>query len=133
MLGTDLQPGGRYQLGMVLGVLTWLTVYIYIDKLLISSGRSLESKRLTTCAALRIPLQLTFFPDLFAGLAASATLEYIGVQYLLQYINGGIFDYFVLTAYFLTIFTGLYLSIICGIIYLILSTIDQIRGVITNA
>lgn len=109
---------GWFQIGMILGILSWLLAYISLDKYLLNTGRTQESKRLSICTTLRIPLQLTIYPDMFAGWIAFATIELIGVK---------AFDSLIIEAYFLTIFTGLYLSLICTFIYFFLYAIAKIK------
>jgi hypothetical protein len=113
-----------FQVGIALGVISWLFAYIILDKYLINAKRLQESKRLTICACLRIPLQLTFFPDMYAGILASVTVEFIGIK---------VFNSAIIEAYFLTIFTGLYLSFICAAIYFFLYAISEIKQVRANA
>lgn len=115
---------GWFQAGIIRGIVSWFLVYVCLDKFLINTKRFQESKRLTICTSLRIPLQLTFFPDGYAGIAASATVEFIGIK---------IFDSALITAYFLTIFTGLYLSLICAAIYFLLYAISKIKRVRANS
>lgn len=97
-----------FLVGIISGVISWLLFYIFLDQYLINTKRLQESKRLTLCASLRIPLQLTFYPDMYAGFAAIATIDFLGFKA----INNPAVE-----GYLLTIFTGLYLSLICAIIY----------------
>ncbi len=106
--------------GMILGVFTWYLLYLNLDLYLQKTGRENLSHRLFLCAALRIPVQFMVFPDMYLGIAAILTVEYLG---LTGSING------LIGTYFNTLFTGLYLSIICSIIFVIITAVDKIRAV----
>jgi hypothetical protein len=108
--------GELYLTGMVLGVMTWYFIYVLVDYLLRESGREKESRRLFISALLRIPLQLVFVTDFYAGFAASFTLEFLGSDR-----HGST----LLDAYLMTFFTGFYLSLFCGVIFLIITAIGN--------
>jgi hypothetical protein len=107
-------------LGMISGVVTWFLAYLFLDKYLQKTGRKNMSRKLSLSATLRIPLQFWFLPDMFAGIGALKTIHYIGLAAL-----GSVF----IKSYFATLFTGLYLSFICSIIYLIITGVDKLRRV----
>lgn len=104
--------GELYLTGMVLGVMTWCFIYVLIDYLLRIYGREKESKQLFISALIRIPLQLVFVTDFYAGFAAAFTLEFIGLN-----TN----EHKLIDAYCMTIFTGFYLSLLCGVIFLLIT------------
>ncbi len=106
--------------GMILGVFTWYLLYLNLDLYLQKTGRKNLSRKLFLCAALRIPVQVMVFPDMYLGIAAIITVEYLG----LTGSPNGFID-----TYFNTLFTGLYLSVICSIIYAIITVIDKVRAV----
>jgi ABC-type Na+ efflux pump permease subunit len=109
--------GGKlYLTGMVLGVMTWYFIYVLIDYLLRASGREKESRRLFISALIRIPLQLCFVTDIYAGFAATFTLDFLGLD---RHGNA------LLDAYLMTFFTGFYLSLFCGVIFLIITVIGN--------
>jgi hypothetical protein len=117
ILGFLLGYNGKGQLyltGMVLGVMTWYFIYVLVDYLLRESGREKESRRLFISALIRIPLQLCFVTDFYAGWAAASTLEFLGLN-----SNENI----LIDAYGMTVFTGFYLSLLCGVIYLVITAI----------
>lgn len=98
--------------GMILGVATWFCIYVYVDGLFIAAGLTHLSKKLKLSAILRIPIQLTVYPDMWAIFLATFTLDWLNI---LQDGSG------FLVYYFQTVLTGLYLSVICALIFLILS------------
>jgi uncharacterized membrane protein len=112
-------------LGMIAGVVTWFFIYLFMDKYLLKTGRTDMSRKLSLSAAFRIPLQFLFLPDVYAGLAAIVTLEFLGLH-----VMGGVVDgkWFFIESYFTTVFTGLYLSLMCALIYPIITQVDAIRG-----
>lgn len=110
--------GKEYFLGMFLGVMTWYLIYVFIDYLLIASGKEKESRRLFLSAVIRIPLQLLAV-DVFAGIAAVSTLQFLGVV-----SNANL----LVDAYLMTILTGFYLSILCGFIFLLISLAGECLG-----
>jgi hypothetical protein len=103
--------GELYLTGMVLGVMTWYFIYVLVDYILRESGREKESRRLFISALIRIPLQLIYVTDFYAGWAAASTLEVLGLN-----SNENI----LIDAYCMTVFTGFYLSLLCGVIYLLI-------------
>lgn len=115
LLGYD-GKGQEQVIGMVLGVMTWYFIYVVVDYLLKESGREKESRRLFISALIRIPLQLCFVTDFYAGFAATFTLDFLGLD------NHG---NTLLTAYLMTFFTGFYLSFFCGVIFLIVSFVGN--------
>jgi hypothetical protein len=108
--------GELYLTGMVLGVMTWYFIYVLVDYLLRESGREKESRRLFLSALIRIPLQLCFVTDFYAGWAAASTLEFLG-------LNSN--DNILIDAYGMTVFTGFYLSLLCGVIFLLVTLIGN--------
>jgi hypothetical protein len=72
---------------------------------------------------LRIPLQFAMLPDMYAGMLAIETVRFIG----LNNSSNGFF-----AAYITTIFTGLYLSFMCGVIYFLISVVVDIIKVRKN-
>lgn len=106
--------GELYLTGMVLGVMTWYFIYVLVDYLLRKSGREKESRRLFISALIRIPLQLCFITDFYAGFAAAFTVDFLGLN-----SNGDT----LIDAYLMTLFTGLYLSLFCGVIFLLIVAI----------
>jgi hypothetical protein len=107
--------GDLYLMGMIMGVMTWYLLYLCMDYFLKKSGREKESRRMLISALIRIPLQLTLVPDIYAGFAAAFTLEFLGVNSHGKFID----------AYFMTVFTGFYLSLVCGVIYLLIMAIGK--------
>jgi hypothetical protein len=119
ILGFLLGYGGKghtYLIGMVLGVMTWYSIYVLVDYLLRESGREKESRRLFVSALIRIPLQIICVTDFYAGWAASLTLRFLGMN-----PDGSAF----LEAYLMTIFTGFYLSLFCCVIFLLITFIGK--------
>lgn len=110
--------GELYLTGMVLGVMTWYFIYVLVDYLLRESGREKESRRLFLSALIRIPLQLCFVIDVYAGFAAGFTLEFLGLNIHLHAGN-------LLESYLMTVFTGFYLSLFCCVIFLIVTFIGN--------
>ncbi|EPJ46703.1 MAG: hypothetical protein OFPII_17940 [Osedax symbiont Rs1] len=106
--------------GMILGVFTWYLLYLNLDLYLQKTGREKLSHRLLLCAVLRIPVQLMVVPDMYSGIAAIMTVKYLGLT--------GSSNSFI-AAYFSTLFTGLYLSVICSIIFAIITVVDKVRAV----
>lgn len=113
-----------HNVGMVSGVFTWYLLYLYLDIYLLKTGRQSISRRLFLSALLRIPLQFVAMVDMYAGLAAIFTVDFLGLSDL---------DNDFINSYSKTMFTGLYLSVICSVIYLIISGIDRIRKREVNA
>lgn len=107
--------GEEHLSGMILGVMTWYFIYVFIDYLLKESGREKESRRLFLSALIRIPLQLTVVPDMSAGMAAIFTLQVLGLDNEIEIVN----------AYLMTVFTGFYLSLLCGVIFVLISFIGN--------
>lgn len=107
-----------FLLGILSGIFSWFVAYLCLNKYLIKTGRIKQSRKLALCAIFRIPLQLTFFPDMFAGIFAASTIEFLGFSNL----DNRFFD-----AYSATIFTGLYLSILCSVIYLLISAVEKFK------
>ncbi len=106
-----------YLVGMITGVFTWYFIYLFIDRYLQKKGRLDVGRKLLLSALLRVPLQLTTVPDVFAGIAAMATVEYLGLNPKgIGFIH----------SYSITIFTGLYLSVMCSVIYLIITGAGRI-------
>jgi len=103
--------------GMVAGILTWYFIYLNIDLFLLRKGHKNLSKKLFISAIIRAPLQLFTLIDLFAGIGAMQTVQFLGLDYF-----GGPF----FSAYSLTIFTGLYLSVICSAIFLAISIFEYV-------
>ncbi len=107
--------GEEHLSGMILGVMTWYFIYVFIDYLLKESGREKESRRLFLSALIRIPLQLAIVPDMSAGMAAIFTLQVLGLDNEIEIVN----------AYLMTVFTGFYLSLLCGVIFVLISFIGS--------
>lgn len=106
-------------IGKIAGIATWYFLYVHLDLYLQETGRKHISRKLFLSAALRIPMQLVVLPDMFAGLAAIETVEYLGL--------GDFSDMAFISTYSTTLFTGLYLSIFCLVIYFIITAIDAMR------
>ena len=102
--------------GMIAGVITWYFFYVSLDLYLLKTGRNNASRKLFLSAHLRIYLQFLFLPDMYAGLAAIMTVDFIGL--------GGLGNSFI-SSYSCTIFTGLYLSVFCSVIYLMVTGFDM--------
>jgi len=119
------RPGdANFFIGMVSGVITWYFLYLFLDIYLQKNGFINISRKLTFSAVFRIPLQLTSIPDFFAGIGAIATIEY----FQLNTFNSSFIE-----SYSTTIFTGLYLSICCALIYGIITIFDKIKNSRINA
>ena len=116
--------GELYLTGMVLGVMTWYFIYVLIDYLLRAYEREKESSRLFISALIRIPLQLCFVTDIYAGFAATFTLDFLGLDR-----HGSA----LLDAYLMTLFTGFYLSLFCGVIFLLITFIAKLFEFKRNA
>jgi len=101
--------------GMIAGILSWYLIYLNIDLFILRKGHKNISKKLFISAVIRAPLQLFTTPDILAGIGAIHTVQFLGLDYF-----GGPFA----SAYSLTIFTGLYLSVFCSAIFLIISTFE---------
>lgn len=108
--------GEEHLIGMLLGVMTWYFIYVFVDYLLKEYGREKESRRLFLSALIRIPLQLCLFTDLYAGFAATFTLDFLSFDR-----HGNTLSY----SYLMTVFTGFYLSFFCGVIFLIVTFISN--------
>ncbi len=122
IFGSGLK-GVEHWTGMVTGVATWYLLYLALDCYLHEIGRTDISKRLVISTSLRIPLQLTLYPDIIAGLAALWTCEdLLGLGRL----DNGNSSF--LLSYSLTMFTGLYLGIICLVLYGLVSTVIYVRN-----
>ena len=104
--------------GMVAGIFTWYGLYLALDSYLLKRGQKHLSRRLTISAGARAFVQLLYIPDVFAGILAASTLELLGFQ-------GANSDF--VTGYLMTILTGLNLSIICGLIFLIVYAVSELR------
>jgi len=113
MLGSE--EGKGFEIAMITGILTWYFVYVCFDNYLQKNGYINTSRKLFLSAVLRIPLQFFIMPDMYAGLAAIMTVDFIGLEN----------NPFILT-YSKTIFTGLYLSLMCSVIYLMITCIENI-------
>ncbi len=113
-----------YLTGMFTGIFTWFLIYSVFDKYLINTGRNEASRKLFLAALFRIPLQFTIIPDLYAGMLSLATLNLIGGNVAL---NGFV------SSYFTTILTGLFLSVMCSVLYLIISGVEEVKKIRNNA
>jgi hypothetical protein len=114
----------NHLIGMISGVVTWYFLYLFLDIYLQKTGRKNISRKLVLSAIFRIPLQLTVIPDTFAGLGAIETVHYLGLSVL---------DSNFIVSYSKTIFTGLYLSLLCSIIYFNITFVDGFRNRRKNA
>lgn len=104
------------QLAAVLsGIMTWCAIYILLDLKLLKQNRVDLSKRLFISANLRGLSQLTGI-DILAGSLAFLLIDLLKLSH---------FDF--ITYYLVTFFTGFFLSIVCGLIYLILGWIKKLR------
>jgi hypothetical protein len=119
--GAGLEKGIEHWAGMIAGVATWYFAYLALDSYLHQIGRLDISRRLVISTSLRIPLQLTLYPDMIAGMVAIWTCEE-----LLGLGRG--FSQFVFS-YSLTFFTGLYLGIICAVLYGLVSAVIYLRNI----
>lgn len=72
-----------------------------------------------------ITLIMIICPTLTACATAAVTLLYLNKIINMDFINTAS-----MSTYFLTLFTGLYLSIYCGLIFLLISVAAKIRKVI---
>jgi hypothetical protein len=106
----------NYLFGMVAGVMTWFVIYLAVDSYLLAKDREKLSKRLTLTAVLRVPLQITFYPDFMAGVVAMMTFETLGL------VKGGFVE-----AYAMTLFTGFYLSLMCACIFAVISFVNFLK------
>jgi len=101
-------------MGMIFGVITWYFIYVFVDNIFLSSGNTYASDKLMRCAQLRIFIQLTWYPDLFAAILAVLTFQYLA-SFFGDYREDGFWFF-----YFTTVITGFYLSIMCAVIFLLL-------------
>lgn len=108
-----------YLAGMISGVLTWFFIYLFFDMYLQKAGYKNASRKLFLCAVLRIPVQFVVFPDMYAGMFAKLTITYVGFIDVQNYFA---------EPYFSTVFTGLYLSVICSLLYFLISIFDYIKS-----
>jgi hypothetical protein len=106
-------------LGTIVGVLTWYLIYLSLDKYLLKKGKVNASRKLVLSTSLRIPLQLTIYPDFFAGIAAIATCDFLG-------LHKGVDGFF--ASYCITAVTGLYLGVICLFLYIVVSGYQSLRN-----
>jgi hypothetical protein len=113
----------EHWVGMIAGVVTWYLIYLSLDHYLLKRGKTDISRKLVLSTSLRIPLQLTLYADLWAGLAAIATLELLGLP------SRGI-DF--LASYCITTVMGLYLAIMSLLIYIIITIIEIVRKPTNN-
>jgi hypothetical protein len=113
----------EHLLGMVAGVVTWYLIYLSLDYYLLKQGKTDISRKLVLSASLRIPLQLTLYADLWAGAAAIATLEFLGLP-------NGVNEF--LASYSVTTVMGLYLSMMGLLIYTVISIFEIIRNTRKN-
>ncbi|MDV7106155.1 hypothetical protein R3X26_17295 [Vibrio sp. TH_r3] len=94
--------------GIILGIATWIIIYVLLDTYLAKKGYVKQSKQLTISTCLRIPLQLFSIIDFYAGFAAINTVELI-----FPWVSSALVG-----TYLGTVCTGFYLSLVCGIILL---------------
>ncbi len=121
--GADNGKGIEHWLGMIAGVVTWYLVYFFLDDYLLKTGRLEKRRKLVLSASLRIPFQLTVIPDFIAGVTALLTCQYLGLT------NGFLVSYNdFLASYSVTMVTGLYLGIICLVLYILIDVILHIRN-----
>ena len=118
--GFGFDKGIDHLAGMVAGILTWYLAYLSLDVYLHEIGRLDISRRVVISTSLRIPLQLTLVPDMVAGIAAIWTCEE------LLGLNSE-FSSFVFS-YSLTLVTGLYLGVICLVLYGLVSAVIYVRN-----
>lgn len=142
MIGMDIgQSDGMYFSGMLLGIFTWFIAYVSLDRYLLRTGRLIASQKLLISALLRIPLQLFMIFEWVAGTWSAGVLltlcgnvsvcEIDNVNYLIGLGGGRLGDQFdpvAISAYYqftvpylMTILTGLFLSMLCAIIYMLLT------------
>ncbi len=120
--GSDNGKGIEHWLGMIAGVVTWYLIYVALDHYLLKVGRKELSRRLVLSASLRIPLQLTVIPDFIAGVTALLTCQYLGLT------NGFLASYNdFLASYSVTLVTGLYLGVICLVLYFLIDVVLLVR------
>jgi len=103
--------------GMLLGIFTWCVVYISLDRYLINTNRLQESKRLYRSAILRGFLQIFVVVDIYAGMAALALVDFLQIK---------TYGSELIIAYSSTVLTGLLLSFLCSLIFLVLTLYDKV-------
>lgn len=110
--GNQIISGYQHWLGMLAGVLTWYGIYVMLDRSLIKNGLTEISKKLTISASIRIMTQITIYPEMLAGIVAFSIVEALAPA-----SREGDF----LHSYALTFFTGFILSLLCAILFLLVS------------
>jgi hypothetical protein len=105
--------------GMTLGILTWCAVYISLDWYLINANLLQTSQRLYRSAILRSFLQVFVVVDIYAGMAALTLVDFLQVK-----ASGSE----LIIAYSSTVLTGLILSFLCSIIFLVLTLYDKVSA-----
>lgn|GEM_PF-2843243 len=107
-----------FLLGMLAGIFSWYLIYLSLDLYLIKAGYVQHSKRLFLSALLRLPIELTVYPDMFTGALAIET-----VNALLPAVSKATF----IVSYFTTMFTALYLSLMCACIFGLITLVAGVR------
>lgn len=123
-LGMSDTTGGYF--GVVLGIAIWLVLYVIADYQLLKFNKPALSRRLTYSALLRSVLQCYPMLDLFVGLFAIGTYEWLfsasinitGSSDPLPHPRVRV-DFNV--TLILTLLTGLYLSVVCALFFVIIS------------
>ncbi len=117
--GYGAGDGAGHVIGMIAGVLTWYLAYLSLDRYLLKTGRLHSSRKLVLSTSLSIPIQFTIYPNMLAGIAAFGTCETIGMS-----TGTSSFP----LSYSLTLFTGLYLGVICLVMYGLVSAVIYVRN-----
>lgn len=118
-LGFSISSGSeKHILGMIVGVTTWSFIYIAFDSYLLRKGLHGASKRLLITALIRACLQFTFYIDFYAGMLA---------LFILDSFNIALYQSLFLYAYCATVLTGFILNLLCGLIYLIVYGVNELK------
>jgi hypothetical protein len=119
--GGHVEKGYQHWVGMIAGVLTWYIIYVVFDRHLIKKGLIEFSKKLNISAILKIFTQLTVYPEFFSGYVAYFTLDVLR-KFVFTSMEDGFFF-----SYLLTFLTGFYLSLMCAVIFGLVSLFFYLR------
>lgn len=117
---------GESLVGILFGILTWIVIYTVLDSYLITTGRQKLSWQLTLSTCLRIPLQSVLYIDMCAGIAAGFTIE-LGLGVIEGDVSANTLSYLY------TLFTGFYLSLVCGVIMFFINLVFKKKPALFRA
>lgn len=119
LIGSMLVKSPLGMLGIGAGVVTWTAVYVMLEWLLIQSEFETMRKGLVIGACFRALTQIIFVGDMYAGFVASILVEEVFSK-----------QQEFLYAYAMTLTTGFFLSLVCGVASLVIAgALQHIREV----